>query len=127
MDFERAKLLLQTINYAMRNLPPHPRPTRQPTAQPPATEYEQPATDDDAPPAPEREYTAEELDYFRHTIGATGFEPGAHPRPASVTDDDIVARTNECRHRYHLPLLKPKRDALGRLICNERLDHAAYR
>jgi hypothetical protein len=28
MDFERAKLLLQTINYAMRNLPPHPRPTR---------------------------------------------------------------------------------------------------
>ena len=32
MDFERAKLLLQTINYAMRNLPPHPRPTRIPAS-----------------------------------------------------------------------------------------------
>jgi hypothetical protein len=32
MDFERAKLLLQTINYAMRNLPPHPRPTKIPAS-----------------------------------------------------------------------------------------------
>jgi hypothetical protein len=35
MDFERAKLLLQTINYAMRNLPPHPRPTKIPASRHP--------------------------------------------------------------------------------------------
>jgi len=129
MDFERAKLLLQTINSAMRNLPPHPRPTRQSAAQStqPATEYEQPATQDEAPPPPERAYTAEEKDFFHHTIAATGFQPGNYPRPASVADEDIIARVNECRGRYHFPPLKPKKDALGRLIYNERLDFAAYR
>jgi hypothetical protein len=127
MDFERAKLLLQTINFAMRNLPPHPRQSAAKPSQPPTTEYEQPSTGDDAPPPPERDYTAEELDYFRHTIGATGFEPGAYPRPASVAEEEIIARVNECRRGYGLPLLKPRKDALGRLIYNSRLDHAAYR
>lgn len=68
------------------------------------------------PPAPEREYSAEENKYFRRTIFALGFEPKTHARPTSVTDDDIIARANDCRRRYGLPLLKPAFDPSGALI-----------
>ena len=212
MDFERARLLLQTINAAMRNLPPHLRPRtalstesapttvfqaqrpephagpviptepRSPQPKHPSTEpvilseeqrdeSKDPDTPDPAitasilpPPgpaapapankvtpsplpassreasrtarsaeasrtarsaeasttarsAPERDYTALEKVYFRRTIYALGFEPKTHARPASVTDEDIIARANDCRRSFGLPLLEPQKDPTGTLLA----------
>ncbi len=113
MDFERARLLMQVLTAAMRNLPPHPRPTRQSASEPAAQAAEPEA---ELPVPIERDYTAEEMEYLGH-VTVVGFEPYRNPRPASVTDDDIINRTNECRRRYRLSLLKPKRDASGALIA----------
>ena len=126
MDIKRASVLLYGLQVAAANLPPHPRPARQSTAESaPEAADSYPEAE---PPAPEREYTQEEIDYFKHTVTALGFEPPDRPRPASITDDDIINRANECRLRFYLRPLKPTRDARGALIAiHERPNTPAAR
>ncbi|MGA1981793.1 MAG: hypothetical protein ABSG84_04910 [Acidobacteriaceae bacterium] len=126
MDFERAKLLLQTINYAQRNLPPHPRATSQSAAQSSASRYpeasasglstpveeegtlapgaystQQPSADEDPAP-PEREVTPDELVYIQFTA-MQGEETSCHPRPASISDEEIRTEVNLCRKSWGRP------------------------
>jgi hypothetical protein len=73
-----------------------------------------------APPPPERDYTPEERDYFKHTVSARGYEPySLFLRPASITDEDIQIRADAHRRAIGHPPLKPCRDATGTLIVHE--------
>jgi hypothetical protein len=101
MDFERAKLLLQTINFAMRNLPPHPRPTSQPAPHPSTVKDQQPSTDDDSD-LQEREYTVEERAYLKFSA-MLGVETKGISRPASLSDEVIRAEVNNFRKAWGKP------------------------
>ena len=119
MDPKRATALLYGLQLAASNLPPHPRPARQPAA--PAESQAHPEDDS---PVPEREYTQEENDYFHQTVFTIGFIPKDHPRPASITDQDIIARTNNYRLSHHYrPPLKPVLDPSGALIALHQYPH----
>ncbi len=90
----------------------------------PITEYvppeapAQPAPDQSkAALPPERPYTPQELDHFRYTVTALGYEPSdKHPRPASITDQDIQARAGAVRRSFGIPPLIPRMDQTGRLM-----------
>jgi lysophospholipase L1-like esterase len=126
MDVKRASVLLYGLQLAASNLPPHPRPARQPASQsvPQAADpHSHAEAQDQSPAPPEREYTREETIYFDHTVTALGFEPNGRPRPTSVTDDDILNRTNEYRLRCYLRMLKAKRDPSGALIAVHERPH----
>jgi hypothetical protein len=116
IDTKRASALLYGLQLASSNLPPHPRPARQPAE--PAQ-----AKPEDESPAPEREYTIEEYAYFHQTVFTPGFTPNNQPRPASITDQDIIARTNNNRLLVHHRPLKPTFDATGALIAIHQYPH----
>ena len=78
MDPKRATALLYGLQLASSNLPPHPRPARQPASEPDS----QAAKPEDESPVPiERDFTAEEMEYLDH-VTVVGFEPYRNPRPA---------------------------------------------
>ena len=69
------------------------------------------------PPPPVRDLTPEEVDYFKHTSSFRGYEPNSqYPRPASITDEDILAYTSKNRRAWCFPPLKARKDGAGRLI-----------
>jgi hypothetical protein len=69
------------------------------------------------PPPREGGFTPEEKAYFKHTVQARGYEPNSeYPRPASITDADILAYTAADRRAWCLKPLKARKDRAGRLI-----------
>jgi hypothetical protein len=74
-----------------------------------------------APPPPERDYSPEELNHFRNTVFACGYEPRQFPRPASITDEDIQTHANAKRRFFGLSPLTARKDAAGRLISFHEL------
>jgi hypothetical protein len=101
MDFDRAKLLIQLITAAMRNLPPHPRASSQSAAQSSTTSTPQPPADDD-PDLSDRDATPEEAHYLQFTA-MQGEETRCFPRPATLTDNQIRAEVNYWRKTHGKP------------------------
>jgi hypothetical protein len=67
--------------------------------------------------APLREHTPDEVDFLAVTIWPSGYEPGCWPRPATLTDKDIIDRVNAERRCGYYPPLTPVLDASGALIA----------
>ena len=58
-----------------------------------------PPTASDTPWEYRRTYTEQEQAYLKLTTWTTGYAPANHPRPESITDDDIVDAINVGRFR----------------------------
>ena len=128
IDLKRAGLLLQSIQIASSNLTSHDRHAdaaakaandANANAAKPATDNRQPATvpteyTDNLPvvsenspaAAPPRDFNQEEAKFLYKTTTATGYRPGKHLRPATVTDQDIDASVNAIRRRYGIRPVK---------------------
>jgi hypothetical protein len=118
IDLKRAELLITLLRAASRNLRDagiaHRQAFREAAAEAKAAAAEakaaakaaaaaEEAAAEAAPrppstwPVTDRIYTAEEKEFLLHATDSNGYKPCDHPRPASLTDDDIIAAINAGR------------------------------
>ena len=104
IDLKRAGLLITLLRAASRNLRDAGIARRHALRQA-ATEAKAAAAaaNPRTPKPPKRFFTEEEKEFFKYNLSSTSCAPSDdHPRPASLTDDDIIAAINAFRRRCSL-------------------------
>ena len=101
IDLQRASLLITLLRAASRNLRDAGIARRHALRQ--AAAEAKLAAEAANPRTPKRFHTEEEKEFLKSTISSTSYEEDDRcPRPASITDDDIIAAINALRRRRGL-------------------------